>query len=274
MRPKAPRATVEDSRGRGGPWPWIFATTLVVALSVAGTAWYVSNVSSRPEVESPAPVTEQSPVTDAGNLITTESVELGAPPDSGLVVGLDVRPDERELQLEADAAGPMTPRRRFEGRLDGPLPPEPADEASDREKAEALVMRGLWLVGHGSEQEGIELLRRAVELDPSMAKAYVPIGVAALRRGRVDDAKKAFATALRKASDLRPRELEVATFGNAIAVGDLERMNELCSRVPAEGEFAELRRLAHEAGADCAAPPPLRRRGGPSRATPPPRPNP
>jgi tetratricopeptide (TPR) repeat protein len=134
------------------------------------------------------------------------------------------------------------------------MPPEPHEDATDVEKAEAWVRRGYWLIGHGQESSGVEALKRAVAADPGMARAWLPIGVVALRRGRPEDAVRAFEAALREPEALSVRDAEFAAFGTAIAEGDLKSMNEHCVSAPFDREFAELRRLAKASGAECVAP--------------------
>jgi serine/threonine protein kinase len=262
---------------RHGPWPWIFATLLLVVLSVAGTVWYLTNVlrpagTASAGVASPAAGSEPVVPDDVPDrppgvpdAVTQESPPAAQAVNSGI--------EGRQVEEGTPPAEP--PLDPLDGPGARPIPPEAAADATSSEKAEALTRRGFWLIGHGREGEGVEALRRATEIDPSKARAWLPIGIVALRRARAEDASNAFAAALRNAESLGPRDVELAMFGKAVADGDLAAMNEYCRSMPFDRDVAELRRLAHAAGAECGAPGPGpgRRRPGPPAGGPP-KPNP
>jgi len=255
------------------PWPWIFGTVVVVALSVAATTWYLTKVLRPNE-------SERAGVPDATATAMAEPVpgrEAGRKDGRDIVAATSGEAAGSD-DLDRDPAGIRG--RPFDdlGVQDpGVGPPEPETGAAPDDAARALARRGFWLIGQGREGEGVEALRRAIEMDPTLARVWIPIGVASLRRGLEDDAKKAFAAALEQPVELGPRERDLAEFGLAVAEGDVDQMTNACRSAPFDREFAELRRLAREAGADCGPPghgaegPPRRGPGPPGGVKP--RPN-
>lgn len=249
-----------------GPWPWIFATVLLVALSVAATAWYLTRVLRPSE-----PATLAGP--GAAETAVTSMTGVAAEPHPSEAVPTV----NGDVEKEPTETAPSTVRHPPAELTGGPrLPPEPAADAPDRAKAEAWARRAFWFIGHGQEAEGVEALKRAVALDPAMARGWLTVGVVALRRGRNEAASRAFSAALRDSAALGGRDVEFAKFGSAIAEGDLARMSESCRSAPLDREFAELRRMARDSGASCSIPattaPPGRGPGPPGGV--PPRPKP
>lgn len=88
--------------------------------------------------------------------------------------------------------------------------------ALDSQDSEVLGYVGCAFVDMGNLQRGIELMQRAVELDPSNAQAHAALGVGLLRLG-----KKAGIAALRHSIRISPHDYRLAAWGALLARGQL-----------------------------------------------------
>jgi len=85
--------------------------------------------------------------------------------------------------------------------------------AQKPDEAQALHLLGIIEARRGDFQRGMEMLRRAIEADPEIAKYHANLGAVLLQVGRFDEAMNSF----RKALSLAPDAIDAAVgLGNAL----------------------------------------------------------
>lgn len=101
----------------------------------------------------------------------------------------------QEVELEAGASR----------MVEIALAKELSEEQKNRQEALALFQNGVSLAQENKIDEAIEAFRKAVELKPDLAEAYINLGLLFFRQDKTDEAEKA----LLKALELKPEDPKI-----------------------------------------------------------------